>query len=221
MAKDLVVEAAPREELGKSAVRRVRDQGRLPGVIYGKDVCLNLTVDRHDFLRVLHAHGAHPIVTVKLDGSEYLALVKELQVDPVKRQALHIDFQRVEENVAVQTDVAIAVVGEPAGVKEGGILQIQLTMLLIEALRRHIPEVVEFDASDLGMNDVARVGDIVPPEGVRIITDPEETLASVVAPAAEVAAAAVAEGEEVAAEGEAPAGEAPAEPAEGAEGGES
>lgn len=182
MAKEIVVEAEAREVTGRSKVRKLRNQGFLPGVIYGKDVSRKLTVDRLEMLKILHAHGTHPLVTVKVDGDEYLALVKELQVDPVRQLALHVDFYRVEEDKPVQSEVAVELTGAPAGVQEGGVLEVLIRTLEIEALPRALPELITLDVSHLGIGDVARVGDISPPEGVTILNDPEETLATVAAP---------------------------------------
>lgn len=186
MAQDVVLTAEPRQERGRSEVRKMRASGRLPGVIYGSGIDSRaLAVDRAEFIRTLHAHGAHPLVTLKLGGEDFLALVKEVQVDPVRLEALHVDFLRVREDVAVQTQVALELEGSPAGVKEGGILETQLTTLNIEALPRSIPEVITLDVSGLDMNQTVRVSDIVAPDGVRILNDPDETVASVVAPRVE------------------------------------
>src|SRR3989304_4133287 len=96
--KDVVLAARPREGVGKEAVKKLRAEGLLPGVIYGSDLEARvLTVQKQELIRALHAHGAHPLVTVKLDGQDYLALVKEVQVDPVHQNALHVDFLRAQE----------------------------------------------------------------------------------------------------------------------------
>lgn len=182
MAKEIVVEAESREVTGRSKVRKLRNSGFLPGIIYGKDVNRKLTVDRLEILKLLHAHGSHPLVTVKVDGDEYLALVKELQVDPVRQLALHVDFYRVQEDKPVQSVVDVELTGSPAGVQEGGVLEILVRTLEIEALPRALPELITLDVSHLGIGDVARVGDIPAPEGVTILNDPEETLATVAAP---------------------------------------
>lgn len=182
MPKDIVVEADAREVTGRSNVRRLRNDGRLPGVIYGKDVSRKLTVDRLGLLKILHAHGAHPLVTVKVDGDEYLALVKELQVDPVRQLALHVDFYRVEEDKPVRSEVRLEVLGTPEGVKEGGVLEVLVRTLDIEALPRALPELIELDVSHLEIGDVARIGDIIPPEGVTILHEAEEAVATVAVP---------------------------------------
>jgi large subunit ribosomal protein L25 len=183
MAKAVDLQADARTERGRSAVRKLRNKGMLPGVIYGPGIeTLSLTLPRADLIRTLNAHGLHPLVNIHVNGDEYLAIVQEVQVDPVRWEAVHVDFRRVEENKPVQTEVGVELTGTPAGVKEGGVLEVQMRALAIEALPRSLPDSVTFDVSELGVGDVARVGDIMPPEGVTILTDPEETLCSVAVP---------------------------------------
>jgi large subunit ribosomal protein L25 len=245
MAKDIVLSVEPRDARGRTEVRKLRADGLLPGVIYGAGIePVALAVPRSDLLRVLHQHGAHPLVTVKVNGGrDYLALVKDLQIDHVKQVALHVDFHRVQEDKPVQTEVEVTIVGTAAGVKLGGILEVQLRMVAIEALPRDLPEHIEFDVSDMEIGSTARISELKAPSGVTILTDPEQTLCSVVAPRVEEEvtlsveeaealaalspedlealkeyAAAVEEAEP--AEGEAVEGEGGEAPAEASEGGE-
>jgi large subunit ribosomal protein L25 len=195
MAQEIVLTVQARDARGRSEVRKLRADGLLPGVIYGPGIePVALSVPRAELLRVLHAHGAHPLVTVKVDsGAEYLALVKDLQIDAVKQLALHVDFHRVQEDKPVQTEVEVTLEGTPAGVKLGGILETLLRTVAVEALPRDLPEHIVFDVSDLDVGAVARVGDLAPPPGVTILSDPEQTLCSVVAPRVEEEAALSAE----------------------------
>jgi large subunit ribosomal protein L25 len=187
MAQDIVLTVQPREGRGRSDVRKLRADGLLPGVIYGPGIePVALSVPRSDLLKVLHAHGAHPLVTVKVDGGQdYLALVKDLQIDAVKQVALHVDFHRVQADKPVQTEVEVHLIGEPAGIKLGGILDITTRLVSIEALPRDLPEKIELDVSDMEIGDVRRVSDLRAPAGVTILTDAEESLASVITPRVE------------------------------------
>lgn len=187
MAQAIVLTAQQREGRGRSDVRKLRAEGLLPGVIYGPGIePLALSIPRSELLRILHAHGAHPLVTVSVEGGrDYLALVKDLQIDPVRQLALHVDFHRVQEDVPVQTEVEVTIVGTAAGVKLGGILEVQLRTVAVEALPRELPEHIEFDVSDMEVGSTARVSELRAPSGVTILTDPEQTLCSVVAPRVE------------------------------------
>ncbi len=187
MAQDIVLSVQPRAGRGRSVVRKLRSDGLLPGVIYGPGIePVALSVPRSELLKVLHAHGAHPLVTVKVDGGQdYLALVKDLQIDAVKQVALHVDFHRVQADKPVQTEVEVHLIGDPAGIKLGGILDITTRLVSIEALPRDLPEKIELDVSDMEIGDVRRVSDLRAPAGVTILTDPEESLASVITPRVE------------------------------------
>jgi large subunit ribosomal protein L25 len=187
MAEEIVLTVQPREERGRTEVRKLRADGLLPGVIYGAGIePVALSVPRSDLLRVLHAHGAHPLVTVKMDGGrEYLALIKDLQIDHVRQTALHVDFHRVQEDVTVQTEVEILLEGTPEGVKVGGILEQIVRTVPIEALPRALPEHITFDVSAMEIGSTVRVGDLTAPPGVTILADPEQTLCTVVAPKVE------------------------------------
>lgn len=197
MAKEIVLDVESREGVGKKAATKLRNDGLLPGVIYGKGIEPQaLAVPHHDLIRLLHSHGAHPLVSVRIaGGNEYLALVKDVQVDAVKQIAVHVDFHRVREDEEVHTEVAVEFDGTAEGVKAGGILDIAQHSLAISALPRAIPDAIHFDVSNMQVGDVARVGDLAVPEGVTILTDPEQPLCSVVAPRVEEAAPALSEEE--------------------------
>jgi large subunit ribosomal protein L25 len=184
MADNIVLTAQPRAERGRTEAAKLRADGLLPGVIYGAGIePLALAVPRSELLRVLHAHGAHPLVTVKVDGGkEYLALIKDLQIDHVKQTALHVDFHRVQEDVAVQTEVEVILTGTPAGVKTGGVLEQITRMIAIEALPRALPEHIEFDVSAMELGSTLEVRELTVPAGVTILTDEGTTLCTVVAP---------------------------------------
>jgi large subunit ribosomal protein L25 len=187
MAQDIVLTVDPRESRGRTEVRKLRADGLLPGVIYGAGIDpVALSVPRSELLRVLHQHGAHPLVTIKVNGGkEYLALVKDLQIDAVRQVALHVDFHRVQEDKPVQTEVDVVLEGTAAGVRLGGIMETVIRTIAIEALPRELPESIAFDVSSMEVGSTARVGDLVAPAGVTILTDPDQTLCTVVAPKVE------------------------------------
>ncbi|HVL82118.1 MAG TPA: 50S ribosomal protein L25 [Actinomycetota bacterium] len=201
--KAIELTVAPRDGSGKGAARKLRTTGQLPGVLYGPGIeTQSLAVPRHEFVRLLKHHGSHALVALKVDGgNEYLAIVKDVQVDPVRWEALHVDFVRVQEDKPVTTEVQVVLVGEPAGVKMGGVLDQLTRSVTIEALPRSIPSEIEYDVSELGLGDVIRVGDLQAPQGVTIATDPEETLASVAQPRVELESTADAGEGEAAGEG--------------------
>ncbi len=206
------LKAERREESGKGSARKLRAAGRIPAVLYGHGVePLPVSVDAKELFHVLHGSaGSNVLVDLVVDGTEHLALPREIQRDLVRSRYVHIDFLAVRRDEKVEVSVPIRMVGESPGVKAGGVLEHHLWELAVECLPGDVPEGLDADISELQVGDSLRVADLVLPSGVSILTPPEESLLSVVIPQVRVVeeVEAVAEGE--AAEGEA-AAEAPAE----------
>ena len=218
---ELKLEAEKRDESGKGAARKLRARGRVPAVLYGHGVGpVSVSVGAKDLYRVLHGSaGTNVLVNLTVDGAEHLALPREIQRDHVRGRYVHVDFLAVRRDEKVTVSVPVRVVGESPGVKVGGVVEHHLWELQVECLPGDVPDGIDADVSELQVGDSLRVSDIVAPEGVIVLTPPEESLLSVVVPQVRVVeeVAEVAEGEEVApAEGE----EAPAEEAGTEEGGE-
>ena len=195
-----------REARGKRPAGRFRREGRVPAVVYGlQSDPQAVTVPERELVHILSgAAGANTLITLKVDGSEQLALARELQRDPVKGKVLHVDFVRVRADQTVTAEVPLHLTGDAEGVSMGGMLEQALFTIPIEALPRDIPTAIEHDVSGLGMGDQLRVKDLAIPSGVTVQIDEEELVAQVAVP----------RGTEEAEEGEA------AEGAEAAEGGE-
>ncbi|MGH2661081.1 MAG: 50S ribosomal protein L25/general stress protein Ctc [Actinomycetota bacterium] len=218
---ELKLEAEKRDESGKGAARKLRARGRVPAVLYGHGVGpVSVSVGAKDLFRVLHGSaGTNVLVNLTVDGAEHLALPREIQRDHVRGRYVHVDFLAVRRDEKVTVSVPVRVVGESPGVKVGGVVEHHLWELQVECLPGDVPDGIDADVSELQVGDSLRVSDIVAPEGVAVLTPPEESLLSVVVPQVRVVeeVAEVAEEEEEApAEGE----EAPAEEAGTEEGGE-
>jgi large subunit ribosomal protein L25 len=221
------------EAIGSRNVGRLRKQGLIPGVLYGKGDARAIAIGERELRAALTGpSGLHAILDVVLDGQKTVhhAVLKEYQRHPLRGTLTHVDFHEVRLDQPIQTAVVVQFAGEPAGVKEGGVLSQVTREVNVEALPMEIPEHIEIDISGMEIGDTLRLVDVPAIEGVRFLDDPEETvLVNVAAPrlqaelealdeAAAAEAAEAAEGEEVApeaaAEGEEPqAGEA-GEPAE-------
>jgi len=211
---------AERTKLGSSESRRLRKQGLIPGVLYGREKPVAISIGMRELRAALSgAGGTHAVLDVAVDGgSEHSAILKEFQRDKVRGQITHVDLQEVRLDQPIQAAVAITLVGEAVGTKEGGVLSQVTNELRVEALPLEVPQRFDADVSELRIGDAVRVGDLDVPAGVTVLDDPETVVATVTLPMREVEPEAEAvEGEE-AAEGEAPeAAAAGAEPA--AEGG--
>jgi large subunit ribosomal protein L25 len=221
------IEVQPRTEFGSRVTRRLRNEGIVPGIVYGtpEGDCLSFQVNARELRRTLAGSGA--LLDLKLHGEERPVIVKDQQWHPVRGELIHIDFLQVRLDETIQTQVEVVVEGveEAHGVKEGGVLSQETHLLNIEALPTDIPDQIVADVSGLGIAETLTLSALTPPAGVTFLDDLDETvIATVVVPTeepeepeVEEEAAVVGEDGEVV-EGEAPAdGEAPAEGDQGGE----
>ncbi|MBM3658165.1 MAG: 50S ribosomal protein L25 [Actinobacteria bacterium] len=182
MADDVVVIAEPRSERGSGPAGRLRREGRTPAVVYGLGgETTAVTVPTHD-LDLILAKGVNSLITLRLDGADQLALARQVQRHPVRGDLVHIDFVRVDVNVAIAADVALVLSGEAEGVKSGGLLDQQVFTLPIEAKPEAIPASIEFDVSNMVLGDQLRVGELTFPAGVTTTLDDDTLLAVIAVP---------------------------------------
>lgn len=188
-----------RQELGSRKVKKIKNEGHIPAVIYGRDMKpLSIKVDRRIFGKILRSHEGENIIfhlTVK-DGDKKLgdfpALVKEEQVDPVKEDMRHVDFQRISLTQEIEVKVPIIAKGEAVGVKQdGGALEHPMWELEVICLPTQIPAKIEVDVSFLKIGDAIHVRDIALPLGVRSKVSPDAIVITVAAPMKEEVAAPV------------------------------
>jgi large subunit ribosomal protein L25 len=201
---EIVVSAKGRADRGKNAARRLRRSGMIPAVIYGgKGDNLAVVVDPKSIQKVLRSEaGRNTILKLDIAGQGAAnAILKSWQVDPVKETFLHADFYRIAMDVAIRVTVPIHAVGEARGVKvDGGILESVVRAIQVECLPGDIPERIDVDVTDLGINQSLRVSDLQVPAKVKVLDAPDQVVVHVVsvkeeaAPTA-AAAAPVAEGE--------------------------
>jgi large subunit ribosomal protein L25 len=182
------LEVKERERLGSSESRRLRKQGFVPGVLYGKSTAKAIVVGERDLRAALTGpSGLHAVLDVVLEGqtATHPSILKDYQRDPVRGYVRHIDLQEVRLDVAIQATVQVHLVGaeEAPGVKEGGVLSAPSTALNVEALPLEVPESIDADVSRMEMGDTLRLEDLPQIEGVTFLDDPHETvLATVTAP---------------------------------------
>ena len=216
-----------RVHTGSREARRLRRKGLIPGVLYGGDGngARAICVPERDLRRVLTgSHGLHAILDVVLDGEQARAsILKDFQRDPVRGVLSHIDLMEVRLDRPIQASVAVELVGEPVGVREGGVLSQVTREINVEALPMEVPERLELDVSGMAIGDTLRLADLPAREGVTYLDDPEETVLANVTPPTVVVEPEVGEEEEAvegeAVEGESPEGEAEAAPEGEAEAG--
>src|SRR5215216_7462501 len=208
-----------RDGRGSADSRRMRNEGLVPGVLYGRGQPPHpFSVPASELRRALSGDsGLHAILDVVLDGQKttHPAVLKDYQQEVPSGRLAHIDLHEVRLDEAIQAQVSVELIGEPAGVKEGGVLSQVTRELNVEALPLEIPDHLELDVGGMAIGDTLRLVDLPAQEGVTYLDDPEETvLATVTTPTVivepepeeeELEEGEVPEGEE------APEGEAPAE----------
>ena len=217
------LEVLERESRGSAESRRLRKQGLIPGVLYGRGKEPHaFTVPERELRRALTGDaGLHAILDVTLNGQTTTrpSILKSYQQDPVRGTLTHIDLQEVRLDQPIQARVVVELVGEPVGVTEGGVLSQVSREITVEALPLEVPEHLDLDVTGMAIGDTLRLVDLPVSEGVKFLDDAEETvLATVTMPTKFVEPEPEeVEGEEELEEGEVPEGEEAAEAEAGGE----
>ena len=212
----ILIKAHLRSETGKGAVRKLRGKSLIPAVLYGhKRDTMSLSINMDELKKVVgDKDKEHALHALKVEGrddlGEKLIMIKEIQVDPLGQEYLHVDLYEVKMDEKITVPVTVHVTGKAEGVKIGGILQYITREIEVRCFPNQIPEHVELDISPLNIGDSLHVRDLTLPEGVEILSQPDLPIVSVVAPTIEKEVAAPEVTEAAPAEAEA-AGEKKAE----------
>lgn len=189
-----------RQDTKKSTAKKLRDNGSIPSIVYGKTLPpVTISVSEKEFLALMRKD---PNTIIDLDvphQGKSKVMVNEMQRDKLTRDILHIDFLQVDMKREITANVRLDFTGEPVGVKqEDGILQTETIDVEIQCLPDEIPAQLEVDINDLNVGDSLSAGDIKLPDGVKLITDSKEIIVTVLPPQKEVEEPEPSEGEEAA-----------------------
>ena len=171
------VTAHKRQKTGKSAARQIRRQGRLPAVIYGKGDSAALTIEADTLTEIWHsAAGSNAVLDMSLVGDQEEqchAILREVQINPVTREPVHVDFYRVDPNEAIRVSVVVDMVSElPEELKMSNTsAALVLREIEVECLPGNIPESIQLDLGTLTGGHAVHAGDLALPEGVTLVTD--------------------------------------------------
>jgi large subunit ribosomal protein L25 len=182
MADNVDLQARERAERGKNAARRLRASGMVPAVLYGDGQSRPLAVPGKIVDYTLHHLGDNALYDIDLGAGTSTARIVDVQRDPVTGRLIHVDFAPVNMQERIEVTVPLHVVGESPGAEEGGVLQQVAYEVQIESLPGDIPQELTLDVSTLGMNENLTLADVTLPEGVTLISGPEEVAATVTAP---------------------------------------
>jgi len=179
--------AKKREGTGKGVARKLRQAGRVPAVLYGKNMeAVPLSIDAMEAQHLFSAISVdNTIIELQVDGEKasHQILVREIQAHPFKKELVHVDFYRLQKGVAVDVDVPLELEGTPVGVKSfGGILEQLVHDIPVRCLPNLIPASLKVDVTALKLDDSVRVGDLVVPEGVEVMLDEDQLVCIVATP---------------------------------------
>ena len=168
MSSDLKLEAETGRALGSRSSRRLRRSDKIPAVVYGQgSEPLSVVLDRLKFRAALNAAGPNAVITLDVDGSDHLTIVKNMQRDPIANRVTHVDFMRIDLDQRLIVDVPITLVGEAAIVGlEGAVVQQQMMTLTVEAPAGNIPQLFEADITEMSIDNPVRVSDLDMGSGV-------------------------------------------------------
>ncbi len=170
------LQARRREETGKGVARRLRRAGRIPAVVYGKDMePIPLSLDEQEAVLLFESIPvANTVLQLDIGGGETLrTLVREIQTHPFRPDVIHVDFMHLRRGIAVELNVPISLSGTPAGTRSGGRLDIAVHEAHVRCTPARIPESIHADISELEIGESLRLGDLALPEDVELLSGPD------------------------------------------------
>lgn len=201
MSKRLGIKAKVRSEIGGRRPRRIRASGRVPAILYGSGTAQALELNGREIAEALHGSSSESVLvdlTVEAEGgttTKKMALIREVQHDPLRDTIEHVDFHQVEENKKLRVEVPVHEIGEAVGVRTGGgILDHALRSLRVECLPKDLPERIDVDVSALEVGQAIHVGEVKLPAGVTVLNAKELPVFMVLLPTVEEEVKPAAEG---------------------------
>lgn len=181
------LKAEARQGKTKGELNELRAKGKIPAIVYGKNADTALIAVSEKELLALLRSNPHAIVEMDVpEAGTKSVLINEVQRDTLFRNLLHIDFQQINMDEPIKTTVRIEITGEPSGVKQGGMAQIQLHELEVRCLPTKLPSVIQVDISRLELGDTFLVSDIKLDPGIEVRTEGSEVVATILATQKEV-----------------------------------
>ena len=175
--KSVTIEGQLRTESGKKATRQLRSQQLVPGVIYGGKSEVNFSAPASAFKGIVYT-SEFMLADVKVDGTAYRCILKDIQFDKVTDALVHVDFLELVEDKKVIASLPLKYVGTPAGVKAGGKLVTKMNSLKVKTLPKYLKEHINVDINNLELNENIRVQDVIA-ENMEVLNSPRIPIASV------------------------------------------
>jgi len=178
-----VLHAKERKELRHSALRKIRENGNIPAIIYGAKVeSKPVFISSADLTKTIRTVGRNGVISLDVDGSKHDVVLTDYQEDFIKNEIIHVDFLAVDKSSKINVEVRLVLVGDAAGVKDGGVLQQPVHQLSITSTPDNIPPQIEVDITNLQVGETVLVGDIPSAGAFTINHEDEEVVASILPP---------------------------------------
>ncbi|WP_096441138.1 50S ribosomal protein L25/general stress protein Ctc [Alteribacter populi] len=183
---ETVLRAVDRKDLRGSRLNKIRHQGGIPAILYGKEIeSTPVTVEEIEFVKTYREVGKTGVFKLDKDGKKYDVMIYDMQVDRMKNEFVHLDFYAVDMKSELDADIPVHLNGEANGAKQGGVVQLAVYELSVRALPSDLPDSIQLDVSDLEINDSIQVKDIKGLGNYEFNNDPEEVVVSVLPPTEE------------------------------------
>lgn len=178
-----VLQAKERKEFRNSNLTQLRNEGNIPGVVYGNKIeSKAIYLNGPDFIKTIRETGRNAVFSLDVEGTKHDVVLSDYQADPLKNEITHLDFRAVDMSQEITAEVRIELVGDAAGVKDGGVLQQPVHELSVSAKPNDIPQSIEVNIADLQVGESITAADIKAGRGFAINTDDETVIASILAP---------------------------------------
>jgi large subunit ribosomal protein L25 len=178
-----VLQAKERKDLRTSELRRIRETGNIPAVVYGRKVeSKPVFVSSADLTKTIRNVGRNGVISLDIDGSTHDVVLSDYQEDFIKKEIIHVDFLAVDKSSKINVTVRLVLTGEAAGVKDGGVLQQPVHELSITSTPSDIPQQIEVDVTNLQVGETLKVSDILYQGSFTINHEEEEVIASILPP---------------------------------------
>jgi large subunit ribosomal protein L25 len=178
-----VLQAKERKDLRTSELRRIRETGNIPAVVYGRKVeSKPVFVSSADLTKTIRNVGRNGVISLDIDGSTHDVVLSDYQEDFIKKEIIHVDFLAVDKSSKINVTVRLVLTGEAVGVKDGGVLQQPVHELSITSTPSEIPQQIEVDVTNLQVGETLKVSDILYQGSFTINHEEEEVIASILPP---------------------------------------
>jgi len=178
-----VLQAKERKEFRHSALKKIRDNGNIPAIIYGAKVeSKPVFVSSADLTKTIRQVGRNGVISLDVDGSKHDVVLTDYQEDFIKKEIIHVDFLAVDKSSKINVNVRLVLTGEAQGVKDGGVLQQPVHELAITSTPSEIPQQIEVDVTNLQVGETVTIADILYQGSFTINHEADEVVASILPP---------------------------------------